>query len=360
MAVRASADAPEVFEGTEARFTAIATGGMPPYLFRWDLHDGPADADLSDATSAAVTTDPLPQPGRYVFRVVTTDSEGSHATAFVTVDARSAVNANAPALARVGEPVVLTVELDDAPAGATVEWRVVQGTASLTDPTSPNPTLTTSTGETVVVRLTTTLPSVDGSPTVATRSFEIASVFDLHPRVRIETNRGEITLELDAEAAPLHAANFLLYVDDGFYEGLLFHRNACSVDAESGECEPFVLQGGAYRRVNEELELRAPTRDPVPSEADNGLSNGVVYSVALALGGGDPDSGTTQFFINLDADNGFLDEQDFTVYAVVVDGTDVVDAIVAAERTDSPIIFGEMSLPVEDVIIQRIVRVTPG
>ena len=102
--------------------------------------------------------------------------------------------------------------------------------------------------------------------------------------------------------------------------------------------------------------MEAP-RDPVPSEADNGLSNSAAYSVALALTGGDPDSGTTQFFINL-KDNSHLDEQDFTVFGVVADGVEVVDTIVDTERTASPIIPGEVSLPVEDVIMERITRVS--
>jgi peptidyl-prolyl cis-trans isomerase A (cyclophilin A) len=126
-----------------------------------------------------------------------------------------------------------------------------------------------------------------------------------------------------------------------------------------GRCEePFVLQGGGFKRIDGDLEAVETPRDPVPSEADNGLSNSAVYSVALALAGGDADSGTTQFFINL-KDNSHLDEQDFTVFGIVVDGLDVVDTIVDTERTASPVIPGEVSLPLEDVIMERITRVGP-
>ncbi|MCH7808369.1 MAG: peptidylprolyl isomerase [Planctomycetes bacterium] len=189
-----------------------------------------------------------------------------------------------------------------------------------------------------------------------TQRFDVVSILDLKPRVLIETNFGDITLELEGEAAPLHTANLLQYVDEAFYDGLLFHRNACTLDTASGECDPFVLQGGGFERVDGELERREATQDPVPSEADNGLSNAEVYSVALALSGGDPQSGTTEFFINL-GDNSFLDDTDFTVFASVVDGTDVVDAIVATERTTSPLPPQEESLPVEDVVIERMIRV---
>ena len=358
LAVVADTDTPEAFEGMTVTLSAEATGGTAPYLYRWDQNGGPAELALTDVMSDVLTTEAFTAPGRYVFRIMATDSEGFHATDFVAVEVIEAVTASAPKLAVMGEPVELSAELASEAADATLTWEVARGTASLEDETSSNPTLTTTAGETVEVLLTVTLPSADTQPVTTTRSFEIVSVFDLHPQVLIETSFGDITVDLDGELAPLHTANFLLYVDEGFYDSLLFHRNVCPDDPETGECQPFVLQGGGYKRVDGELELVEPTRDPVPSEADNGLSNGVVYSISLALTGGQSGSGTTEFFINL-ADNGFLDDQGFTVFGMVVAGTDVVDAIAAADRTDSPIIPGEVSLPVEDVIMQRVRRVSP-
>jgi cyclophilin family peptidyl-prolyl cis-trans isomerase len=300
----------------------------------------------------------LPEAGTYAFRVVVTDSEGTHATDFVIVRALPLVTATVPKLVVVGDPVVLSAAVDTQAGDATLLWEVTLGQASLSNPTSANPTLTIGAAGAVRLRLTATIPSTAGAPVTVKRDFEIASVLDLRPRVLIETNIGDMTIELDGDAAPLHTANFLLYVDDGFYAGVLFHRSACSPDAATGVCEPFVLQGGGYERVDGELEAVAPTRDPVPSEANNGLSNGVLYSVALALTSGDPDSGTTQFFINLSQDNSFLDNQGFTVFGQVVKGTDVIDAIAAMERTPSPIIPGEVSLPAEDVIMERVTRVS--
>ena len=358
LTVVADTDTPEVFEGMTVTLSAEATGGTAPYLYRWDQNDGPVELDLADAMSDVLTTEALAAPGRYVFRVVATDSGGFHATGFATVEVIRTVTASAPELAVVGEPAELSAELTAEAAGATLTWEIARGTASLEDETSSNPTLTTAAGETVEVLLTVTLSSTDTQPVTTTRSFEIVSVFDLHPQVLMETSVGDITMELDGELAPLHTVNFLLYVDDGFYDGLLFHRNVCSDDPETDECQPFVIQGGGYRRVDGELELIEATRDPVPSEADNGLSNDALYSISLALISGQSASGTTEFFINL-ADNGFLDEQGFTVFGMVVAGTDVVDAIAAADRTDSPIIPGEVSLPVEDVIMQRVSRVSP-
>lgn len=358
LSVTGRTDTAEVFEGLAVTLTAEAMGGTQPYSFRWDLNTGPEDLSLTDVTSDTLTTGPLTTLGRYVFRMIVTDSEGRHATGFVAVEAIRAVTADAPKLAVVGERVELSAIVAAQMEDAVLTWEVTQGTASLDDETSPNPSLTTTLGETVEILLTVTLSSAGASPVTTTRSFEIVSVFDLAPQVLIETNLGSFSIELNGEAAPLHTVNFLLHVDDGFYDGLLFHRNACSDNPDTGECEPFVLQGGGYRPVDDEPELQEPPRDPVASEADNGLSNATLHSVALALTGGDPDSGTTQFFVNL-ADNSFLDDRSFTVFGMVVEGTDAVDAIVATETVSSSIIPGEVSLPAEDVIIERISRVDP-
>lgn len=351
----ASTQTPAVFEGMTATCTANAIGGTPPYRYRWDQNSGPENVDIGVETVSTITTEALTDPGQYVFRVVVTDGAGFHDSDFVVIEVQSTVTASAPAFAIIGEPTQLSANIDIDVNGVTTLWEVTQGSATFDDATQLSPMLTTTTGETVGVRFTATIPAGDLEPVRSVRDFEIVSVLDLQPQVVIETNFGDITLELDGTAAPKHMVNFLLYVDDGFYDGLVFHRNACSQPDPEGPCEPFVLQGGGYERVDGELILLEPTRDPVEAEADNGLSNGTLYSVALALTGGDPDSGTTQFYINLD-DNSFLDDQDFTVFAQVVDGTDVVDAIVATPTTESPFLPGEDSLPTDDITLIRVLR----
>jgi cyclophilin family peptidyl-prolyl cis-trans isomerase len=191
------------------------------------------------------------------------------------------------------------------------------------------------------------------------RTFEVASVSNLNPRVLVETSLGDITIQLEGEAAPRHTANFLLYVDDGFFDGLLFHRAVCTPGATPEECEPFVIQTGGFERIGDEIVEREPTRDSVDSESESGLTNGAMYSVSLALAGGDPNSGTTQFFVNLDVDNAFLDDQGFTAFGQVVAGTDVVDAISAVETTTNDLLGGEPSLPVEDIVLIRASRLNP-
>ena len=136
--------------------------------------------------------------------------------------------------------------------------------------------------------------------------------------VIIETSHGSIELELDAEKAPITVANFLAYVDEGFYDGLVFHRVIPN----------FMIQGGG---MDETLQSK-PTRDPIKNEADNGLANGR-GTIAMARTNV-VDSATAQFFINLN-DNDFLNNgsRDFgyAVFGKVTGGMDVVDAIAGVE-----------------------------
>ena len=108
--------------------------------------------------------------------------------------------------------------------------------------------------------------------------------------VRLHTNLGTITLDLDAEKAPATVENFLTYVNSGFYSNTLFHR----------VIDGFMIQGGGFERGMKQK----PVRTPIKNEAANGLKN-EAYTVAMARTP-DPDSATAQFFINV-ADNDFLD-----------------------------------------------------
>ncbi len=353
--VAAAADNAQIFVGTTATATASVDNGTEPFTYQWSLQSGPVELDLSDATSVTLTTEPLTEVGEYVFAVTATDSAGAAGTADVTVEVVPEVTASVPACAIVDEPTTLSASVAPQADEPTILWEVVGGSATIAGAAAIEATLTTTEPGFVELRLTVTLNAGGESPETTTQDFTIESIEASSPRVLIETNFGAFTLELDQEAAPLHVENFLAYVDEGFYDGLLFHRNAYTIDNASGESVPFVLQGGGFQRVAGELEAREPTRDPVESEAGNGLSNGEIYSVALGLSAGDSNSGTSQFFINV-ADNSFLDDQGFTVFGRVIEGTEVVDDIVAMERTANPILGGEVSLPVEDVIMERVIR----
>lgn len=136
-----------------------------------------------------------------------------------------------------------------------------------------------------------------------------------NPLVKLETDVGPIVVELFEEKAPVTVANFLAYVDDGFYNGTLFHR----------VIPGFMIQGGGLTFDFVEKE----TREPIVNEADNGLLN-VAGTIAMARTS-NPDSATSQFYINV-ANNTHLDDARYTVFGEVRDGWETIDAILEIPR----------------------------
>jgi len=161
-----------------------------------------------------------------------------------------------------------------------------------------------------------------------------------NPVVRLDTTAGPVTIELYEDKAPKSVANFLQYVDSGFYNGTQFHR------VISG----FMIQGGGFDQSGQ----RKATREPIQNEADNGLKN-KRGTLAMARTS-NPHSATAQFFINL-VDNRNLDFTGkstrgwgYTVFGAVTDGMNVVDNI-ARERTSSQRLNGMMARDVPEVPI---------
>ena len=155
------------------------------------------------------------------------------------------------------------------------------------------------------------------------------------PRVRITTSLGEFLVELDPNDAPLTVANFLQYVNEGFYDGTIFHR----------VIPDFVVQGGGYLPG---LEAK-PTHDPIASEASNGLLN-LRGTVAMARTD-DPNSATSQFYVNV-ADSPTLDPSatsaGYTVFGRVIEGLAGIDRISTVPTQAS----GDFTdVPVEDVVL---------
>jgi peptidyl-prolyl cis-trans isomerase B (cyclophilin B) len=168
-----------------------------------------------------------------------------------------------------------------------------------------------------------------------------------NPRVRFDTDKGSILLELDPAAAPATVANFLSYAREGFYDGTVFHR----------VIKGFMIQGGGF---TENLQQK-PVRGPIQNEADNGLENRR-GTIAMARTP-DPHSATAQFFINT-VDNAFLNFRDksaqgwgYCVFGKVVEGMETVDAIAGVPTTAARI---GRDVPVEPVIIQRAVIIDAG
>ncbi len=157
-------------------------------------------------------------------------------------------------------------------------------------------------------------------------------------QVIFSTNFGKITLELNAEKAPKTVANFVQYVQDGHYDGVIFHR----------VINGFMIQGGGF---DAEMNQK-PTRATIENEAGNGLKNDK-YTIAMARTSA-PHSASAQFFINVSNNaslnftapngNGF----GYAVFGKVIDGTEVVDAI---KNVKTGRLAGHSDVPVESVMI---------
>jgi cyclophilin family peptidyl-prolyl cis-trans isomerase len=164
-----------------------------------------------------------------------------------------------------------------------------------------------------------------------------------NPRVVIKTSEGDITLQLNAEKAPITVENFLAYVDSGFYNGTIFHR----------VIPDFMVQGGGMTPDMKEKE----TGEPIVNESKNRLHN-TRGTIAMARTN-NPDSATSQFFIN-QRSNLRLDwapgREGYTVFGEVIEGMDVVDFMATAPTGRSG---GMGDVPAEAIIINEILRQQP-
>ncbi|MHC4741260.1 MAG: peptidylprolyl isomerase [Planctomycetota bacterium] len=157
--------------------------------------------------------------------------------------------------------------------------------------------------------------------------------------VELQTNMGDIVIELNEVAAPLAVKNFLTYVEEGFYNGTIFHR------VISG----FMIQAGG---IKPDMSAKRPTRTPIVNEASNGLKNNR-GTVAMGQVPGNPDSATTHFFIN-HRNNDPLNyvagrNPGYTVFGKVVSGMDVVDKIAGVQTTV------RMDLRMEDIPVKPVI-----
>jgi peptidyl-prolyl cis-trans isomerase B (cyclophilin B) len=159
-------------------------------------------------------------------------------------------------------------------------------------------------------------------------------------QVKLTTNFGDITLELFEDKAPKTVANFVSYVEDGFYNDTIFHR----------VINGFMIQGGGFTADMEQKDTKAT----IENEANNGVAN-EVGTIAMARTQ-DPHSATAQFFINV-GDNTFLNHTSESVngwgycaFGKVVEGMDVVDKIKAVQTGNNGF---HQDVPVESVIIEK-------
>lgn len=166
-----------------------------------------------------------------------------------------------------------------------------------------------------------------------------------NPQVMLRTNTGDIKIELYPEQAPLSVANFLSYVDSGFFDGTIFHRVIAN----------FMIQGGGFTT---DMEMK-PTEEPIKNESRNHLHN-ERGTLAMARTD-DPDSATSQFFINvrsnLRLDFDYISRRPgYAVFGRVIEGMDVVDGISLVPTTT---VAGHQDMPEQPIIIERAERLTP-
>ncbi|OQX00690.1 MAG: cyclophilin [Thiothrix lacustris] len=183
---------------------------------------------------------------------------------------------------------------------------------------------------------------VNAAEKAADKPAEQATSGDNMSTILIETTKGNIKVELDAKAAPKTVENVLAYVNEGFYNGTIFHR----------VIPGFMVQGGGF---SETMKEKADKRAPVKNEANNGLKN-ERGTLAMARTS-DPHSASSQFFINV-SNNDFLNFRSetsqgwgYAVFGKVVEGMDVVDAIVGVKTTN---VGGHGDVPVQPIIMTKV------
>ena len=172
-----------------------------------------------------------------------------------------------------------------------------------------------------------------------------AAAAGLHPRVKMETSLGDIVLELDGEKAPVSTLNFVRYAQDKHYDGTVFHR----------VMKTFMIQGGGF--TAEMDEKKEGLRPGIKNEWQNGLKNNK-GTISMARLGGQPDSGSAQFFINV-VDNARLDQPQadgaaYAVFGKVIEGMETVDKIKDTPVKAHPKYPGGEVVPVEAVVIKSV------
>jgi cyclophilin family peptidyl-prolyl cis-trans isomerase len=189
-----------------------------------------------------------------------------------------------------------------------------------------------------------------------------------NPVVVLETNKGNIVIELFADKAPITVENFLKYVDSGHYDNTIFHR---VIGPNPRQPQGFMIQGGGFENLNPPAEKQGGK--PIKNEGGNGLKNNR-GTLAMARTSA-PDSATAQFFINL-SDNNQLNRESasdgygYAVFGNVTDGMDVVDAIAKVETAEAVVKARDQGnqlatatfqdVPSKPVIIKSIKRKTNG
>ncbi|MBL8879374.1 MAG: peptidylprolyl isomerase [Phycisphaerales bacterium] len=316
--------------GASASFAAPSLQTTQTLRFRVTAHNAAGDVGSAEVKTV-VTADPN-------FGVDTGSGNGGSGSQGSSLIARAGADKSAEEES--------TVTLDGSGSiggGLTFQWRQLSGTdvtinsAAAARATFTAPAFETGGQNTLEFELVVRDSSARTARDRVLITITAKSGTTTNTRVRFRTSMGDFVMEMETQKSPNTVANFLQYVDDNFYNNTIVHRVVPG----------FVIQGGGFETG---LVQKTP-RDPVNGEAPNGLSN-VRGTVAMALTAGNPNSGTSQWFVNL-VDNTFLDAQKFTVFARVVEGMNIVDQIATVQTTSRN---GFDDVPVTDVIVTSVER----
>ncbi|MDZ7839793.1 MAG: peptidylprolyl isomerase [Gammaproteobacteria bacterium] len=168
----------------------------------------------------------------------------------------------------------------------------------------------------------------------------MAISFGNRPRIRFQTSHGNFTVEVDTDRAPATAENFLQYVKDGFYNNTLIHRVV----------DNFIIQGGGF----EPGMIQKTTRPPIKNEAEQGMRN-ERGTMAMARVADEPDSATSQFFINT-RDNDILNhagtyQPGYCAFGRVLEGMEVVERI---EGVVTQTVGDHQNVPLQEIVVQQV------
>ncbi len=337
--------------------------------FNWVQVGGPGVAlTAADQATATISAPSLKTEETLSFLVTARDDGGNVGRAgvdvVVTADPnfgqtserrgsdRPIANAGADQLVSPNTEVLLDGSRSSG-TSLTYRWRQVSGdTVALSSAETAQTRFTTpayNTGGTNTLLFELAVTDTYGRSMTDRVQIKIKNPAAVNPKVKLTTTKGDIVIELYEEKAPITVANFLEYTDTKFYNGTIFHRVIPN----------FVIQGGGFISDMTQKE----TSDPIKLEADNGLSN-VRGTVAMARTN-DPNSATSQFFINVsdnikggngkaDLDPGGVSAEGYCVFGRVVEGMDVVDAIVAVPTGTRD---NMQDVPVETILINSARRV---
>jgi cyclophilin family peptidyl-prolyl cis-trans isomerase len=334
--------------------TANVTDGSEDLSFAWRVVSGPgefADDDQPVATFTSATA------GEAVVEVEVVDNETEdRITAQVTITVEQGepveaftVETDPPALVARNESIGISAVVSTDPGTLTYAWSAESGSPIIDDPTSSSPTVTITGEATTHLIVEVTATNESGSTRTESADVYLVTLEEAEPVVVFEIEDfGVVRIRLTPELTPITVANFLSYVDEGFYDGLIIHR------VEVGAFG--VIQGGGYAPdAVPDFAETVETHDPIINEAEFGGSN-IRGTISMARTG-EPDSATSQFFLNT-TDNTSLDFAEggnpgYAVFGEVIEGMDVLDRISEEVETTAQ---GQIHFVTEPVIMTSVTR----